>query len=91
MVSIYLKIQIALLHSIDFIVRYKQENISQYVIEVLRIDEFSSILNYLTWRLIFLVKGGRRLKKKKKKSTPILPDFRLHCLLGLGLDLLQKI
>lgn len=48
MVSIYLKIQIALLHSIDFIVRYKQENISQYVIEVLRIDEFSSILNYLT-------------------------------------------
>lgn len=68
MVSIYLKIQIALLHSIDFIVRYKQENISQYVIEVLRIDEFSSILNYLTWRLIFLVKGGRRLKKKKKKK-----------------------
>lgn len=46
-VSIYLKIKIALLHGIDFIVRNKQGSRRQHVIELFRIAEFSSVLTYL--------------------------------------------
>lgn len=40
MISIFFKIEMAVLYGIDYIVRNKQANVRQYEIEVFRIDEF---------------------------------------------------
>lgn len=59
MVSIFFKIEMALLHGIDYIVRNKQETVRQYEMEVFRIDEF---FQSLTTNLFSQFQGERRRK-----------------------------
>lgn len=88
MVSIFFKIEMALLHGIDYIVRNKQENVRQYEMEVFRMDEF---FQSLTTNLFSQFQGERRRKPEMYVCAQIVPGFRLHCLVGLGLSLLQNV
>lgn len=89
MISIFFKIEMAVLYGIDYIVRNKQANVRQYEIEVFRIDEFFHLL-FFFYNLLFQ-SISRRGEKKIYECTQTVADFRLHFLAGLGLSVSQKV
>lgn len=75
MISIFFKIEMAVLYGIDYIVRNKQANVRQYEIEVFRIDEFFHLLFFFTIYFFSQFQGEMRKKYMNVHRQWQISDF----------------